>query len=136
MPLSNLRKAAILDQSITENSREMQRIIDLCHNKPLYYSWHAPKHEQKYLKTNGQCCLWHVLGPETKDGKDMPMLPYQNVLYRALRENKRIWIKKARGLGVTTYFLYHIAYLCLTQLQPAHGECHGLYLNLRSYSKA
>jgi hypothetical protein len=53
----------------------------------------------------------------------MPMLPYQNVLYRALRENKRIWIKKARGLGVTTYFLYHIAYLCLTQLQPGDRVC-------------
>jgi hypothetical protein len=53
----------------------------------------------------------------------MPMLPYQNVLYRALRENKRIWIKKARGIGVTTYFLYHIAYLCLTQLQPGDRVC-------------
>jgi hypothetical protein len=66
MPLSNLRKAAILDQSITENSREMERLVSLCYNKPLYYSWHAPKHEQKYKSTKGQCCLWHVLGPELK----------------------------------------------------------------------
>jgi len=119
MPLSNLRRAAILDQSTaTENSREMQRLIDPCHNKPLYYSWHAPKHEQKYHKTNGNCCIWHILGPETKDGRDMPMLPYQKVLYQGLQEHKRIWIKKARGIGISTFFLYYIAYLALTKLQP------------------
>jgi hypothetical protein len=117
--LANLKHAAILKQSITENSREMQRLVDLCYNKPLYIWWES-KHQKRYEKTGGNCCIWHILGPETKDGKDMPMLPYQRVLYQALQNNKRIWIKKARGLGVTTYFLYHIAWLCLTgtQLQP------------------
>jgi late competence protein required for DNA uptake (superfamily II DNA/RNA helicase) len=53
----------------------------------------------------------------------MSMLPYQSVLYKALQENKRIWIKKARGIGITTFFLYYISWLCLTQLQPGDRVC-------------
>ena len=123
MGLANLRKAAILDQSITENNREMQRVVNLCYNKPLYYSWYVPKHERRYRNSNGQCCLWHILGPETKEGRDMPMLPYQKLLYQVLQEHQCIWLKKSRGLGVTTFFLYYIAYLCLTKLQPGDRIC-------------
>ena len=122
MPLSNLRKLALLDTDITENSREMQRVVNLCYNKPLYYSWWEPKHEQKYHKTNGNCCIWHILGPEKKDGKLMPMLPYQKLLYQTLQGHKCIWLKKSRGLGVTTFMLYYIAYLCLTVLNKVKVE--------------
>jgi len=71
----------------------------------------------------GQCCFWHIIGAPQKDGHEMPLLPYQKLLYRILQERKRIWIKKSRGLGVTTFFLYWIAYCCLTRFQPNDRVC-------------
>lgn len=40
-----------------------------------------------------------------------------------LMERRHIWIKKSRGLGVTTFFLYWIAHQCLTQYKPADRVC-------------
>jgi DNA polymerase family B len=98
-----------LNQSITENNRKMQRLIDLCHNKPLYYSWHTPKHERQYNKTDGKCCIWQVLGPEYKDGKPMPMLPYQSTLFKVLLQLSCMVILIVyllRAPQLTTWILY------------------------------
>ena len=46
---------------------------------------------------------------------DMPLVPYQKLLWKTLNEHKHIWIKKARGLGLSTFMLYYIAYKCLTE---------------------
>jgi hypothetical protein len=40
-----------------------------------------------------------------------------------LQEHKHIWIKKSRGLGVTTFMLYWIAHQCLTQYNPGDRVC-------------
>jgi hypothetical protein len=40
-----------------------------------------------------------------------------------LKEHKAIWIKKSRGLGVTTFMLYWIAYCCLTRYKPGDRAC-------------
>lgn len=53
----------------------------------------------------------------------MPLLPYQRLLYKTLQEYKHLWIKKSRGLGVTTFFLYWIAYCCLAKFQPNDRVC-------------
>jgi|SRR5215216_2251748 len=34
-----------------------------------------------------------------------------------------LWIKKSRGLGVTTFFLYWIAYCCLTRWKAGDRVC-------------
>jgi late competence protein required for DNA uptake (superfamily II DNA/RNA helicase) len=47
----------------------------------------------------------------------MPLLPYQKLLYQMLHEQKCILIKKSRGIGVTTFFLYWLAYCCLCRFQ-------------------
>jgi hypothetical protein len=51
------------------------------------------------------------------DGKliDVPWLPYQKILYITLERHKQIWLKKSRGLGVTTFLLYYLLYKSLTQ---------------------
>jgi hypothetical protein len=48
----------------------------------------------------------------------MPALPYQQLLWRMLHERRRIIIRKARGIGLSTYMLYVIAYKILTEFQP------------------
>jgi hypothetical protein len=48
----------------------------------------------------------------------MPLLPYQQLLWRMLHEKRRLWIKKARGIGLSTLMLYIIAYKCIAEFKP------------------
>jgi hypothetical protein len=52
--------------------------------------------------------------PPQKDNHDMPLLPYQRLLFKSLQEHRWIWILKSRGIGVTEYLLRYIAYNCIT----------------------
>ncbi len=70
------------------------------------------QHRQLGIKTNNNCCFWHVIGLPQKDGHDMPLLPYQRSLYESLQTHKHVWIKKARGIGVTEFLLRYIAWSC------------------------
>src|SRR5215207_4122316 len=91
--------------------------------KSFYFSWNSKNHERRGQTSKGDCCFYHILGAAQKDGKDMPLLPYQQLLYQQLQQQKCIWIKKSRGLGVTTFFLYWLAYCCLTRYQPGDRVC-------------
>lgn len=42
------------------------------------------------------------------------MFPYEKRLYDALQKHKRIWVKKATGLGVTEFMLRYMAWLALS----------------------
>jgi hypothetical protein len=71
------------------------------------------QHQQEYIRANGQCCFWHGIGCPQKDGRDMPVLPYQKILYEALQKHKHIWILKSRGIGCSEFLLRYIAWFCL-----------------------
>jgi hypothetical protein len=75
-------------------------------------------HDIRYKNSRGTCCFYHLIGAAQKNGQDMPLLPYQHLLWRMLHEHRRLWIKKARGIGVSTYLLYVIAYKCITEFKP------------------
>jgi hypothetical protein len=77
-------------------------------DKP-FWIFDKEQHKQQDLKTRSNCCFWHVIGLPQKDGHDMPLLPYQRTLYDSLQTHKDIWIKKARGIGVTEFLLRHRA---------------------------
>jgi hypothetical protein len=81
-------------------------------NKP-FWIFDREQHKQEDIRTNGQCCFWHIIGCPQKDGKEMPVLPYQKILYEALQNHKHIWIKKSRGLGVTEFLLRYVAWCCV-----------------------
>jgi hypothetical protein len=82
-------------------------------------------HDKRYKNSRGNCCFWHIIGAPQKDGKDMPMLSYQKLLYKTLRELKHHWIKKSRGLGVSGFLLRYLAYQCLTgEYPPGSRACH------------
>ena len=59
------------------------------------------------------CCFNHCLGLPTKNGNPMPIFDYESRIIDALQGTDRIWIKKARGLGVTELIIRYIVWLCL-----------------------
>jgi hypothetical protein len=102
-----------LQKVVQSQSNDQDFTIDLqsrLQNKP-FWIFNQEEHKQEYIRTNGQCCFWHILKPPTKDGHDMPVLPYQKTLYEALQQHKHLFIKKPRGLGVT-FLLRYIAWCC------------------------
>jgi hypothetical protein len=103
--------------------------------KPFWY-WDKTRHKASDRVTKGECCMQHIIGLPKKDGKEYPMFEYEKLLYKALLEpgylnsnpklrssdpnnimypfkEKHIWCKKAAGLGISTFFLRLMAWLCL-----------------------
>ena len=85
---------------------------------------------------NGHCCFDHVVSLPKKNGIELPLFDYEQLLYRALLvpgylnsnpklhttdpnnimfpfKEKHLFVKKATGLGVTEFFLRLMAWLCL-----------------------
>lgn len=69
-----------------------------------FWIWDQQQHKQEDIRTKGQCCFWHIIGCPQKDGKDMPVLPYQKILYDTLQNHKHIWIKKSRSMAAVSFF--------------------------------
>jgi len=85
MPLSNLKRSALLDQSAQENSKEMQELISRLRNKP-FYIWGKAEHKDA-MNASGrldhphakmQCCFNHIIGLPRKgdSGKEYPLFDY------------------------------------------------------------
>jgi hypothetical protein len=53
----------------------------------------------------------------------MPLLPYRRTLYDSLQNHKHIWIKKARGIGVTEFLLRYIAWSCFSKYSANSRVC-------------
>jgi hypothetical protein len=83
-------------------------------DKP-FWIFNREEHIAEDIRTNGLCCWWHGIGCPQKDGRDMPVLPYQRTLYDALQNHKHIWILKSRGIGCSEFLLRYIAWLCITR---------------------
>src|SRR5919109_5645454 len=58
----------------------------------------------------------------TEYGHDMPILPYQKVLYESLQTYKHIWIERSRGIGVTE-FLGYIVWCCFSKYTAKFRVC-------------
>jgi hypothetical protein len=68
------------------NNSELQTKMQ---NKP-FWIFDKEQHSLEDIRTKGQCCFWHIIKPPQKDGHDMPVLPYQKILYDALQKHKHI----------------------------------------------
>jgi hypothetical protein len=88
-------------------------------DKP-FWIWEYYKHRAQYLKTNGHCCFNHLISLPTKDGRQYPLFDFQAFIFDALEQNQNILIKKARGIGVTTFMLRYLAWKILSSTELVH----------------
>jgi hypothetical protein len=105
-----------LQKLVQSNGNQYSFNIDLqakLQNKP-FWIFDKDEHRQEHIRTNGLCCWWHGIGCPQKDGRDMPVLPYQRILYEALRNHKHIWILKSRGIGCSEFLLRYIYWYCVS----------------------
>jgi hypothetical protein len=54
----------------------------------------------------------------------MPIYDYEQELVEYLKHYKNIWIKKARGLGITEFMLRYLAWLCVGTKQYQNWRAH------------
>jgi hypothetical protein len=102
-----------LQKLVQSNGSIYSNIEENLQNKPLWI-FDKEQHRQEHIRIGGQCCFWHGIGCPQKDGKDMPVLPYQKTLYEALQNHKHIWILKSRGIGCSEFLLRYIAWRCVS----------------------
>ena len=86
------------------------KLLNYKNDYKKFYIWVEDTHTKRYKNSGGQCCFVDILGRPQKHGKDMSLLPYQHLLWKMLHEKRRLWIKKSRGIGLSTIMLYIIAY--------------------------
>ena len=53
----------------------------------------------------------------------MPFMPWQHMFHEKLINHKLIWVKKARGIGVSEYLLRWIAYCCFNVFPAGSRVC-------------
>src|SRR5262245_6187054 len=83
-------------------------------------------HEQLFdypYRGAAKCCFNHMIGMPVKDGKEKPIFDYEMELFHYLEKGKEderykhIWLKKARGLGITEFLLRYMGFLALSSDQ-------------------
>lgn len=78
-----------------------------------FWIWHSYLHMVQYKKTNGCCCFNHLLSLPSKDGIQYPLFDFQEIIFDTVEQNQNVWIKKARGIGLTTFILRYLAWKIL-----------------------
>ncbi|WP_166286748.1 hypothetical protein, partial [Candidatus Nitrosotalea sp. FS] len=109
------------------------------------------EHQQQMVATDGKCCFWHIIGlPEKKhlvgkreeDGREIietkkhDIYDYEIEVYDAIMANRYVRIKKATGIGITTFILGLMIYLCVKDDELKGEEMSivtGPRLDLASY---
>lgn len=116
-------------QSIIQGAQtrtESSETLKILRGKP-FWIWNEIEHEKQYDETHGNCCFWHTIGlPEKEhlvgrspDGYEIvekrkhPLYDYEKEAFFELFRHRYIRIKKAAGMGMTTFFLGLMAWLCV-----------------------
>jgi len=94
------------------SSEQVYENLRLVRGKPFWIE-DPIAHEQQYYFTGYQCCFNHIIGLPEKDGDYKPIFDYEMEIFKYLEHYKHIWLKKARGLGVTELLLRYLGWLSL-----------------------
>jgi hypothetical protein len=117
----------------SRSSPAQEELLERLRDKPFWIRGQK-QHRQEDIKTKGDCCFNHVIGLPTKDKGERPLFDYEKLLYKSLVipdfynqlkhtfKLKRLWVKKAIGLGVTEFFLRFMAWLCLRNNDYRNGQ--------------
>jgi hypothetical protein len=103
--------------SAQQNENTRKELFHRLQDK-VFWIWDKEQHKHEDIKTDGDCCFNHIIGLPQKDGNDKPLYDYEEIIFDSLvtqdgNANKRLWIKKATGLGVSEFMLLFMAWLCL-----------------------
>ena len=106
-----------LHKLVSQQQREhtTKEVFARLQDKP-FWIWDKQQHKLQGIKTDGDCCMNHIIGLPQKDGTDKPLYDYEQLIFDSLVGNtasKHIWIKKATGLGVSEFMLRFMAWFCL-----------------------
>lgn len=104
-----------------ENEVLYSNQLEVLKNKP-FYIWDYD-HDNLLVPAGSQCCFNHIIGLPQKDHHDMPFMPWQHMFHQKLINHKLIWVKKARGIGVSEYLLRWIAYCCFNVFPAGSRVC-------------
>ena len=103
------RKMLGLDTSYFLNSKDaFSNFLDI-----PFWIWDASIHRNQLAYEDGYCCYNHVLSLPSKGGTLYPMFRFQKTIYDTLEQNQHVWIKKARGLGLSTFILRYLTWKIL-----------------------
>ena len=100
----------ILLQDIT--ARTQDQALEILRGKS-FWIWDEGKHKDEFIKTNGQCCFNHIISLPVKNNQTFPIFDYEELIFDSLEGNQNIWIKKARGIGVTTFLIRYLVWKVL-----------------------
>jgi len=105
----NLRKKLLKNQKRTDSSTAISdnSIFDIFKDRPFWCGY------PEGIIGLDDCCFNHIIGLPEKDGVAKPIFDYEMELYQALQQHKDVWIKKARGLGITELLLRYMVWLCV-----------------------
>jgi hypothetical protein len=125
----------VIESQPALNQNQLQKL----RGKP-FWIWDKTRHRESNSNrvTKGECCMQHIIGLCKKDGIEKPFYDYEKELYKALMipgylnsnpkfsshsadsnnimypfKEKHLWVIKATGLGISTFILRFMAWLCL-----------------------
>lgn len=68
------------------------------------------------------CCFNHLVGLPIKNDVACALYDYELDLIPVLGSKKYLWLKKARGLGITEFFLRYLCWLAICKNQTFKGK--------------
>lgn len=102
-----------LDSSVFHQNKD---ILSIFLDTP-FWIWENNLHKSKFLKTNGLCCFNHLISLPSKVGIQYPIFDFQTIIFDTLERNQNIWIKKTKGIGLTTFMLRYLAWKILSSTE-------------------
>lgn len=91
----------ILLQGIT--ARTQDQALEILRGKPFWVTNHNFK----------DCCFNCIIGWPRKNDTTFPIFDYEELIFNTIEQNQNIWIKKARGIGVTTFLIRYLVWKVL-----------------------
>lgn len=72
-----------------------------------FYCWDTNK------QVNDTCCFNHMVGMPVKNRKVYPLFDYNLEMQQEIEQNNNVWIKKAKGIGATTFIIRYLSWKCV-----------------------
>jgi hypothetical protein len=99
-----------------QQTKTQNEFFSLLKEKP-FYIWDREAHAKEYDNTKAlygspRCCFNHIIYLPRKNGVPLGLFDYEQEIFAAYQHYKHVWIKKARGLGVTELTLRYIVWKC------------------------